>query len=137
MYDVTVIGPALIDVLAAPFSMEAMARDSRYLDQIRMSFGGDALNESSVLTITSAGEYILSGTLTGQVLIAAGEEDRAPQRAVREIEVRLLGGGHLFDRRGLGGRRQGGEIDHAERQGGIGGGMGLPPVGRLTAKAQP
>ena len=50
MYDVTVIGPALIDVLAAPFSMEAMARDSRYLDQIRMSFGGDALNESSVLT---------------------------------------------------------------------------------------
>lgn len=50
MYDVTVIGPALIDVLAAPFSMEAMARDSRYLDQIRMSFGGDALNESAVLT---------------------------------------------------------------------------------------
>ena len=50
MYDITVIGPALIDVLAAPFSMEAMARDSRYLDQIRMSFGGDALNESSVLT---------------------------------------------------------------------------------------
>lgn len=50
MYDVTVIGPALIDVLAAPFSMEAMARDSRYLDRIRMSFGGDALNESAVLT---------------------------------------------------------------------------------------
>ena len=50
MYDVTVIGPALIDVLAAPFSMEAMERDSRYLDQIRMSFGGDALNESAVLT---------------------------------------------------------------------------------------
>ena len=50
MYDITVIGPALIDVLAAPFSMEAMARDSRYLDQIRMSFGGDALNESAVLT---------------------------------------------------------------------------------------
>ena len=50
MYDITVIGPALIDVLAAPFSMEAMERDSRYLDQIRMSFGGDALNESAVLT---------------------------------------------------------------------------------------
>lgn len=50
MYDVTVIGPALIDVLAAPFSMEAMERDSRYLDRIRMSFGGDALNESAVLT---------------------------------------------------------------------------------------
>ena len=32
--------------------------------------------ESSVLTITSAGEYTLSGTLTGQVLIAAGEDDK-------------------------------------------------------------
>lgn len=50
MYDVTVIGPGVIDVLASPFDQEVFTRDSRYLDRIRMSFGGDALNESVVLS---------------------------------------------------------------------------------------
>ena len=50
MYDVTVIGPGVMDVLASPFDQEVFARDSRYLDHIRMSFGGDALNESVVLS---------------------------------------------------------------------------------------
>ena len=50
MYDVTVIGPSVIDILAAPFDPEALAKGKRDVDQIRMSFGGDALNESVVLS---------------------------------------------------------------------------------------
>ena len=50
MCDVTVIGPGVMDVLASPFDQEVFERDSRYLDHIRMSFGGDALNESVVLS---------------------------------------------------------------------------------------
>ena len=50
MYDVTVIGPAVIDILAAPFDPDALAKGKRDVDQIRMSFGGDALNESVVLS---------------------------------------------------------------------------------------
>lgn len=50
MYDVTVIGPSVIDILAAPFDAEALARGKRDMDQIRMSFGGDALNEAVVLS---------------------------------------------------------------------------------------
>jgi hypothetical protein len=49
MYDVTVIGNSVIDVLADPFDAEALARGKREVDQIRMSFGGDALNEAVVL----------------------------------------------------------------------------------------
>ena len=50
MCDVTVIGPSVIDILAAPFDPEALAKGKRDVDQIRMSFGGDALNESVVLS---------------------------------------------------------------------------------------
>ena len=50
MYDVTVIGPSVIDILAAPFDPDALARGKRDVDQIRMSYGGDALNEAVVLS---------------------------------------------------------------------------------------
>lgn len=50
MYDITVIGPAVIDILASPFDMEAVMAGNRDLEQIRMSFGGDALNEAVVLS---------------------------------------------------------------------------------------
>ncbi len=50
MYDVTVIGPSVIDILAAPFDPAALEKGKRDVDQIRMSFGGDALNESVVLS---------------------------------------------------------------------------------------
>ena len=49
MYDVTVIGPAVIDILASPFDLEAVGEGNGDLEEIRMSFGGDALNESVVL----------------------------------------------------------------------------------------
>ena len=50
MYDVTVIGPAVIDILASPAGPDLFSGDKRYLDKIRMSFGGDALNEAIVLS---------------------------------------------------------------------------------------
>ena len=49
MYDITVIGPAVIDILASPVGPGMFEGDARYLDKIRLSFGGDALNESAVL----------------------------------------------------------------------------------------
>jgi len=49
MYDITVIGPAVIDILASPVGPDPFAGDVKYLDKIRLSFGGDALNESVVL----------------------------------------------------------------------------------------
>lgn len=50
MYDVTVIGPSVIDILASPAGPDLLSGITRYLDKIGMSFGGDALNESVVLT---------------------------------------------------------------------------------------
>lgn len=50
MFDVTVIGPAVIDILASPVDLDAIASGVRELDRIRMSFGGDALNEAVVLS---------------------------------------------------------------------------------------
>ena len=81
MYDVTVIGPALIDVLAYPFEMEEFARDSRYLDQIRMSFGGDALNESVVLTRLGKKVQLVSkvgADEAGKSVLAHLEKNRIP-----------------------------------------------------------
>ncbi len=60
MYDVTVIGNAVIDVLADPFDADALAKGKREVDQIRMSFGGDALNESVVLTRLGKKVHLIS-----------------------------------------------------------------------------
>ena len=45
MYDVTVIGPAIIDILAGPVNNNIFTLGSLPMDTIRMSFGGDALNQ--------------------------------------------------------------------------------------------
>ena len=50
MYDITVIGAAIVDVLAAPVSPEIFESNSQPAEQIRLSFGGDALNEAVVLS---------------------------------------------------------------------------------------
>ena len=46
---VTVIGPAIIDVLATPFSADVFSKGTHPLDEIKLSFGGNALNEAVVL----------------------------------------------------------------------------------------
>lgn len=47
--DVTVIGPAIIDVLAGPVHPNVFQIGSQPMENIKLSFGGDALNESIVL----------------------------------------------------------------------------------------
>lgn len=50
MIDVTVIGNAIMDVIAQPLNEHVFKAWSSPVDQIRLSFGGDALNESVVLS---------------------------------------------------------------------------------------
>lgn len=46
--DITIIGAAIIDVLAGPIDEKIMKNGSTPMQNIRMSFGGDALNEAVV-----------------------------------------------------------------------------------------
>lgn len=62
MYDVTVIGPSVIDVLASPVGPDLFSSGVRYLDRIIMSFGGDALNEAAVLTRLGKKVQLISKT---------------------------------------------------------------------------
>ncbi|MBQ7103813.1 MAG: carbohydrate kinase family protein [Anaerotignum sp.] len=49
-YDITVIGAAIIDVLASPVRESVFSAGSVPAETIRMSFGGDALNETVILS---------------------------------------------------------------------------------------
>ena len=49
-YDITVIGAAIIDVLASPVTEDVFSAGSIPMETIQMSFGGDALNESVILS---------------------------------------------------------------------------------------
>lgn len=49
-YDVTIIGAAIIDVLAGPVSDKILTAGSTPMETIRLSFGGDALNEAVILS---------------------------------------------------------------------------------------
>ena len=48
--DITIIGAAIIDVLAGPVSEELFHVNSQAMDEILLSFGGDALNEAAALS---------------------------------------------------------------------------------------
>lgn len=50
VYDITVIGAAIIDVLAAHAGRQVFETGSQPMDTIQMSFGGDALNEAVILS---------------------------------------------------------------------------------------
>lgn len=49
-YDITVIGAAILDILTGPVTPEIFSRNSTPMNSIRLSFGGDALNEAVVLS---------------------------------------------------------------------------------------
>ena len=88
--DITIIGNSVIDVLAKPASAKVFETGSQPAEQIKLSFGGDALNEAIVLArlgkkaelITKvgndeAGSRILnfledSGLLTDKIIIENG-----------------------------------------------------------------
>lgn len=73
MYDVTVIGPAIIDVLAQPVDSRVFETGSQPADAIRMSFGGNALNEAVVLSRLGERVQLLSNLGTDE----AGDRVRA------------------------------------------------------------
>ena len=49
-FDITVIGAAIIDILASPVTEGVFSSGSIPMDTIKMSFGGDALNETLILS---------------------------------------------------------------------------------------
>lgn len=49
-YDITVIGAAIIDILASPVNENVFSAGSIPMETIKMSFGGDALNEAVILS---------------------------------------------------------------------------------------
>lgn len=91
MYDVTVIGPSVIDILAAPFDPEALAKGKRDVDQIRMSFGGDALNESVVLSRMGKKVQLISK-------IGADEAGRSIRKHLEKEKVSIK---HVIVEKGL------------------------------------
>ncbi len=48
--DITIIGNAVVDVLAGPVSPEVFETGSQAVRETRLSFGGDALNEAVILS---------------------------------------------------------------------------------------
>ena len=91
MYDVTVIGPSVIDILAAPFDPDALEKGKRDVDQIRMSFGGDALNESVVLSRLGKKVQLISK-------IGADEAGRSIRK---HLEKEKVSTGHVIVQQGL------------------------------------
>lgn len=49
-YDITIIGAAIIDVLAGPVNDNILLNGSTPMETVRLSFGGDALNEAVILS---------------------------------------------------------------------------------------
>ncbi len=76
MYDVTVIGPAIIDILAGPVNNNIFTLGSLPMDTIRMSFGGDALNQAVILS--KLGEKV-------QLITKVGD-DEAGKRVLNFME---------------------------------------------------
>lgn len=90
--EITVIGAAIIDIMAGPADKEVFVTGSQAMDKIQMSFGGDGLNETVVLSrlgknvelITKigkddAGERVLdymksNGCSVGSVVVEEGLE---------------------------------------------------------------
>ena len=59
-YDVTVIGAAIIDVLAGPVNDKILFNGSTPMETIRLSFGGDALNEAVILSSLGVNTELIS-----------------------------------------------------------------------------
>lgn len=75
-YDITVIGAAIIDILASPVNKDVFSAGSIPMETIQMSFGGDALNET----------LILSGLGKKVQLISKVGEDEAGKRILGYLQ---------------------------------------------------
>lgn len=59
-YDITVIGAAIIDILASPVREEVFTSGSIPMETIEMTFGGDALNEAVILSMLGKKVQLIS-----------------------------------------------------------------------------
>ena len=71
MYDITLIGAAILDVLARPISKDQLSARSCPADRITLTPGGDAANEA--VTLARLGKRVnlitkLGSDLSGQIL---------------------------------------------------------------------
>ncbi len=80
MYDISIIGAAIIDILAAPVNETVFSAGSCPMDTIQMSFGGDALNEAVILS--RLGKRV-------QLITKVGE-DEAGKRVLNFMEENRL-----------------------------------------------
>ncbi len=79
-YDITVIGAAIIDILASPVNEAVFSAGSIPMDTIKMSFGGDALNEA----------LLLSGFGKKVQLISKVGDDEAGKRVLGLLQERRI-----------------------------------------------
>ena len=80
MYDISIIGATIIDILAAPVNETVFSTGSCPMDTIQMSFGGDALNEAVILS--RLGKKV-------QLITKVGE-DEAGKRVLNFMEENRL-----------------------------------------------
>ena len=59
-HDITIIGAAILDVLAGPIDNSIFEKGSLPMKHMNLSFGGDALNESVVLSQLGADVELIS-----------------------------------------------------------------------------
>ena len=76
VYDVTVIGPAIVDVVAGAIDETLFQKGTLPVDQIALSYGGNALNEAVVLS--RLGHRVQLITMVG--------EDEAGNNVIRYME---------------------------------------------------
>lgn len=90
-YDITVIGAAIMDILAVPVNERVFSTGSVPVETIKMSFGGDALNEA----------VILSGLGKKIQLISKVGEDEAGKRVLDFLQEKGISGDSVTVQEGL------------------------------------
>ena len=84
--DITVIGAAIIDVLARPVTPELFSKGSVPVEEMRLSFGGDAMNESVVLSRLGKRVSLISEVgddAAGRSVLGALKQDGVDVSSVR------------------------------------------------------
>ena len=85
--DITIIGAAIIDVLAGPADANIIKNGSTPMENIRMSFGGDALNEAVVLSRLGLAAELISkvgNDEAGKQVLSFLKENRVHTRIKEE-----------------------------------------------------
>lgn len=88
---VTVIGAAIIDVLAGPVNEQVFQTGSQPMDTIKLSYGGDALNESIVLSRLGVPVQLISKV----------GEDEAGQQIIQYLQMKGVCTDYIKQEQGL------------------------------------